>query len=197
MAQLSHQKFVVDNVGEYQPKRKNNWYMQITPPGSTTIQAVEIKSAGLPGGEFSEIEIKYMNSKYYFPGIWTWDTIEVTLRDFVGSRYSTTEKLYNWFLNNYDPQTGGQNMGTQIKTPISIKLLSPRGELIETWTLNGAWLKAAKWGDVSYEEDGPRELTVTIRYDYATLQSETVPTAFNTNLDATETSDSTSTSIGG
>jgi len=43
--------------------------MEITPPGSNTIEAVEIKSTGLPGGEFSEIEIKYMNSKYYFPGV--------------------------------------------------------------------------------------------------------------------------------
>lgn len=187
MAQLSHQQFVTDSNGAYQPKRKNNWYMELTPPGTNTIEAVEIKSAGLPGGEFSEIEIKYMNSKYFFPGIWTWDTIEVTLRDFVGSNHSTTEKLYNWFLNNYNPINGSQNMGNQIKSEISINLLSPRGEVIETWTLKGAWLKGAKWGDVSYDEDGPRELTVTIRYDYATLRpTAKVPTNFNKDLSSVE-----------
>jgi hypothetical protein len=190
MAKLHHTPFASDQIGQWQPKRKNQWYVELQPPAGNALESIMVKSAGLPGGSFTEIAIDYMNSKYYFPGKWEWETIQMTLRDFVGN--SATQKLYDWFLHIYNPETGGQNMGGEIKRNVSIKLLDPRGNLVETWTLVGAWPSAMNWGEggLAYDDDGERELSVTFRFDYAVLASEDSPnTGFNINLDEDETNE--------
>ncbi len=136
MAKLAHTAFTNDQTGEWQPKRKNQWYVELQPLGSNSIESMAVKATGLPGGSFTEVTIDYLNSKYYFPGKWEWETVQMTLRDFVG--HSTTQKLYDWFMGIYNPQTGGQNMGDRVKRNVAIKLLDPRGNLVETWTLVGA-----------------------------------------------------------
>ena len=93
MAKLAHIEFAKNLDGRWQPKRKNNWYVQLETPGQKTINTVAIKSTGLPGGSFTEVTIDYMNSKYYFPGKWEWNTIQMTMRDFVGE--STAQAIYD------------------------------------------------------------------------------------------------------
>ncbi len=39
----------------------------------------------------------------------------------------------------------------------------------ESWTLHNAWLKNVDFGDLSYEDEGMSEITMTIRYDWAVL----------------------------
>ena len=41
--------------------------------------------------------------------------------------------------------------------------------LSEQWTLHNAWLKNVDFGDLSYEDEGMAEITMTIRYDWAVL----------------------------
>ena len=41
--------------------------------------------------------------------------------------------------------------------------------LSEQWTLHNAWLKNVDFGDLSYEDEGMSEITMTVRYDWATL----------------------------
>lgn len=166
MAKLAWTHFNLTTNGTYEPKRKNNWYATIQTANGELLETIQIKSTGLPGGSFSEVEMKYMNSKYYFPGIWTWDTVEMTLRDFIGK--NTTQSIYEWFLYTYNPKKGGLNYGVNVKKTINIYLLDTNGIKTDEWTLHGAWLQAAKWGEATYDDEQPREITVTIRYDYAT-----------------------------
>jgi len=186
MARLTNISISNDSTGIYQPKRKNQWYVEIAPPNSTNFTTFAIKSTGLPGGTFNEVVIDYMNSKFYFPGKWEWETISMTLRDFIGE--NSSQKLYDWFTSQFSPEKGGQAMGGEVKSNIIISLLDPRGSVIERWTLMGAFLKEAKWGDLDYSDDGERELTITIRYDYATLQSDVnAPNNYNINLEEDDT----------
>lgn len=163
---LAWTDFSTEGNTRYEPKRKNNWYVSFSNiPGGGTIETVQVKSTGLPGGSFSEIEMKYMNSKYFFPGIWTWDTIEMTLRDFVGR--NTTQTIYNWFKHAYNPENGGLNYTSNVKKTITIHVLDTNGNELDKWHLVGAWLQSAKWGEATYDDEQPRELSITIRYDYA------------------------------
>jgi hypothetical protein len=164
MPNLNWDNFLCREDGVYQPKRKDQWYVEFAGPEG--IQKAALKSTGLPGGSFNNIEVDFINLKYNFPGKWTWDTVEMTLRDFVGQ--NTTALIYNWWRSSvFNPQTGKQAYGNILKTDITIILLSPAGEEIEKWTLVAAYPEAVKYGDVDYSDDGERELNVTWRYDRA------------------------------
>ena len=39
----------------------------------------------------------------------------------------------------------------------------------EKWKLHNAWLKNVDFGDLSYEDEGMSEISLTLRYDWATL----------------------------
>jgi hypothetical protein len=180
MAKLAHIEFAKNLDGRWQPKRKNNWYVQLETPGQKTINTVAIKSTGLPGGSFTEVTIDYMNSKYYFPGKWEWNTIQMTMRDFVGE--STAQAIYDWHRHIFNPETGAQNMGGDVKRSISLNMTDPRGNVIETWELVGAWPQAVEWGDVAYDDDGEREITVTWRYDFPSLLTRPMTTEIGWDL---------------
>ena len=46
----------------------------------------------------------------------------------------------------------------------------PVGDKVEEWTLKGAMIQAANFGDMSWESNEPNDITLTLRYDYAILQ---------------------------
>ena len=50
-------------------------------------------------------------------------------------------------------------------------MLGPVGDKVEEWTLKGAMIQKADFGDLSWsEENTSTEITLTLRYDYAILQ---------------------------
>jgi hypothetical protein len=170
MPELKWDSFIVD--GNYQPKRKNQWYIQFDT--GLAIETAMLKSSGLPSGSFGVIEVDYINQKHYFPGKWSWDEIEMSLRDFVG--HSTAQVIYNWWRSNmYNPETGVQAYGNIVKKSVDIFLMAPDGNVIETWTLMGAFPIKVDWGDdLDYKEEGERTLNITWRYDRAELIPSTV-----------------------
>jgi len=167
MPNLVWDDFMSGTDGIYQPKRKNNWYVEFA--GIDGIKTAMLKSSGLPSGSFNVIEVDYVNLKYYFPGKWSWDEIEMSLRDFVGD--STAQVIYDWWKSNMlNPETGKQGYGNLLKRSVDIYLMSPANEILEKWTLRGAFPFKVDWGDdLDYKEDGERTLNVTWRYDRAEL----------------------------
>jgi len=150
------------------PKRKNLWYVEF--PVEHEIKKFALKTTGLPGGEFAEITVDYINNKFYFPGKWTWNEVEMSFNDYFGSNVS--QELYKWFKASFNPSTGEQPMAEGLKKTISIITLGPDGEEIEKWHLKGAWPKKFEWGDgLDYSSDDPRTMTVSFRYDYAEFES--------------------------
>ena len=46
----------------------------------------------------------------------------------------------------------------------------PVGDIVEEWTLKGAFIQSANFGDLDYGTSDPVEIAVTLQYDYAILQ---------------------------
>ena len=44
------------------------------------------------------------------------------------------------------------------------------GDKVEEWTLKGAMIQSANFGDLDWSVSEPAEITLTLRYDYAILQ---------------------------
>ena len=44
------------------------------------------------------------------------------------------------------------------------------GDKVEEWTLKGAMIQSANFGDLDWAANEPNDITLTLRYDYAILQ---------------------------
>ena len=53
-----------------------------------------------------------------------------------------------------------------------LELYDAEGTVKETWTLNNAFIKAAKYGDMDYANDDLRQISLTIKYDWARLETK-------------------------
>jgi hypothetical protein len=49
-------------------------------------------------------------------------------------------------------------------------MLGPVGDKIEQWTLKGAFIQAANFGDLSFDSNEPAQIELTLSYDYAILE---------------------------
>jgi hypothetical protein len=51
-----------------------------------------------------------------------------------------------------------------------LNVLGPVGDIVEEWTMKGAWIQTATFNDLDWATNDPVEVTLTLRYDYAILQ---------------------------
>ena len=54
---------------------------------------------------------------------------------------------------------------------VKIDQIDSEGNSVETWTLNNAWIKDIAFGDLDYTQEALTEITMTVRYDWATFDS--------------------------
>ena len=56
------------------------------------------------------------------------------------------------------------------KKDITFQVLGPVGDVVEEWSLKGAFIADANFGDLDFAASDPIEISLTLRYDYAILQ---------------------------
>ena len=123
-----------------------------------------------------------MDNKYYFPGRLTWNEVSLTLVDPISiDAVQLTNSLIegaNYQVPSNIPASEG-DFSTMSKVAatgelgqVIITILDASGKNIEQWTLNNAFLKSAKYGDLDYSNDDLRSIDLSIRYDWATCDSQ-------------------------
>jgi len=162
-----------------EPKRSNRFVLI-----SNNIGSWVIKAAGKPSYEVGESEHKYLNHTFYFPGILAWQELEVTLVDPIGEEDSTKKVMEMLFNAGYDIPTADGEAGRGLISKVSatsalgnitIQELGIDGAVVNQWSLGNAWVKSAKFGELTYSEDGLTEVTLSIRYDWAKLGDAAAP----------------------
>ena len=147
----------------FEPKLKNRFVMIID-----GIPAYLIKTAARPQITFEEVELNHMNVKRFVKGKGTWDTIEITLYDPVVP--SAAQAVMEWIRLSHESVTGRDGYSDFYKKDVSFQVLGPVGDVVEEWTLKGAFIQTANFGDLSFDDIAPVEIQLTVRYDYAILQ---------------------------
>ena len=148
----------------FEPKLKNRYVMSID-----GIPAYLIKTANRPSITFEEVELNHMNVKRFVKGKGTWDTLEVTLYDPIVP--SGAQAVMEWVRLHKESVTGRDGYSDFYKKDITFNVLGPVGDKVEEWTLKGAMIQKADFGDLDWkEENTATEITLTLRYDYAILQ---------------------------
>ena len=147
----------------FEPKLKHRYIMQID-----GIPAYLIKTANRPSITFEEVELNHMNVKRFVKGKGTWEPIEITLYDPVVP--SAAQAVMEWIRLSHESVTGRDGYSDFYKKDVNFQVLGPVGDIVEEWSLKGAWIQAANFGELSFENVAPVEIVCTIRYDYAILQ---------------------------
>ena len=154
------------------PMRNYRWQIQMDGfTGNTVVWWA--KTSSVPSWDMSEVEHNYFDNKYYFPGRVTWQDLEVALVDPVSP---SAVQLTHEILKNSNyviPSSGGAKKTVSKAAAVGglkqvvLTLLDTNGTTREQWTLQNAFIKAAKFGDLDYSNDDLRQITLTIKYDWA------------------------------
>ena len=147
----------------FEPKLQNRFILTIDGVPSYTI-----KASGRPQIQFEEVELRHMNVSRYVAGKGTWQPLDITLYDPIVP--SSAQAVMEWIRLSHESVTGRDGYADFYKKNIKVNTLGPVGDKIEEWSPKGAWIQAANFGELSFENVAPVEITATIRYDYAILQ---------------------------
>ena len=147
----------------FEPKVKNRFIMYIE-----GVPAYLIRAAARPQLSFEEIVLDHINVKRYVKGKGAWDELEITLYDPIVP--SGAQAVMEWVRLHKESVTGRDGYSDFYKKDITINVLGPVGDKVEEWTLKGAMIQSANFGDMDWSVSEPAEITLTLRYDYAILQ---------------------------
>ena len=148
---------------KFEPKRKNRWVLMIE-----GIDAYICKTASRPTVSTEEQEIPFINSRRYVAGKTTFGTISVTLHDPIAP--SGAQQVMEWVRTCYESVSGRAGYADFYKRDIQLKLLDPIGTVVELWDIKGAFATEVGFGDLSYEDGAPLEISMTLRFDNCVLQ---------------------------
>ena len=146
----------------FEPKTQNRFIMYIE-----GVPAYLIKAANRPSITFEEIGLDHINVKRYVKGKGDWQQLEVTLYDPIVP--SGAQAVMEWVRLHKESVTGRDGYSDFYKKDITFNVLGPVGDKVEEWTLKGAMIQSANFGDMDWSVSEPAEITLTLRYDYAVL----------------------------
>ena len=140
------------------------------------------KTVSTPSYDVAEVEHNFLDNKFYFPGRVSWSDVSMSLVDPVSP--DAVEKTNEYVIGanvtngpNYkikdeaaatsNPTTISKAKAVEALGAVTITIMNAEGDEIEVWTLQNAFIKAAKYGDLDYSSDDLRTIELTLRYDWA------------------------------
>ena len=147
----------------YEPKMANRFIMYIE-----GIPAYLVKAASRPSIDQGEVILDHINVERKLKGKSRWQDITVTLYDPVVP--SGAQAVMEWVRLHHESVTGRDGYSDFYKKDVNFQVLGPVGDVVEEWTLKGAFIQDAQFGDLDFGSSDPVEITLTLRYDYAILQ---------------------------
>jgi hypothetical protein len=169
------------------PKRKFRFKVEFQGINSSQGGALlwYAKTVSKPSFQISSTEHKYLNHTFYYPGSVTWQEVGLTLVDPVDPDMTAT--LSDIVVaGGYSPPTDATDLVSMSKAKatsalgtVIITQLDSDGAALETWTLWNSFITELKFGDLEYGADELTELSVTLKYDWARVETAGKSVAVN------------------
>ena len=147
----------------FEPKLGNRFIMEIN-----GIESYIIKTANRPTFTSEVVELDHINVKRKIKGKSTWDDVTITLYDPIVP--SGAQQVMEWIRTSHESLTGRDGYSAFYKKDITFFLLGPVGDKIEQWTLKGAFITSANFGELDWASNDPLSIELTLSYDYAILE---------------------------
>ena len=140
------------------------------------------KKASKPEVSITETSHKYINHTFYYPGRVEWSTVDITFVDPVSPDASNNLTAlieasgYVVPKDFTDTVTMSKAAANAMLGKVKIRQLGSatggtQPNSLETWTLNNAFITKVNFGELDYESDELTNITVTLRYDWAELET--------------------------
>ena len=160
---LNYTQMIADT---FEPKMKNRYYMEMTSVG---IPAYMVKAANRPEIQFETVKIDHINVYRKLKGKGEWQDLQITLYDPVVP--SAAQLVMEWVRLSHESITGRDGYAEFYKKDISFYMLGPVGDKVEQWTLKGAFITKAAFGELDFSNTNePVTIDLTLTYDYAILE---------------------------
>jgi hypothetical protein len=157
-----------------EPLRKNRWTMVFGDSNNTglNLYTYTLKKADRPSYKTTDIQHKFGNYTFNYPGRVEWNTINIT--------FASIPLLDNALLQLF--RTAGIELPyeqtpalkgvskSKFKTAIGktvLQQLDAEGKVIEDWELINPFFTNVKFGDLSYESEEIVDIECTMRFDTA------------------------------
>jgi hypothetical protein len=147
----------------FEPKLGNRFIMEIN-----GIESYIIKTANRPTFTSEVVELDHINVKRKIKGKSTWDDVTITLYDPIVP--SGAQQVMEWIRSSHEALTGRDGYNTFYKKDITFYILGPVGDKVEQWTLKGAFISSANFGELDWASNDPVSIELTLAYDYAILE---------------------------
>ena len=161
------------------PKRKFRFTVEFQGVAAAIGGAVlwYAKTVGKPSFQIAASEHKYLNHTFYYPGSVTWQDVQLTLVDPVDPDMTAT--LTDIIVQSgYSPPSDTNSLSTMSKAKaagalgtVIITQIDSDGKPLETWTLWNSFITEVKYGDLEYGGDDLTEMSVTLKYDWARVET--------------------------
>jgi len=134
------------------------------------------KSIDKPSFNITNNEYQLINHKFKYPGIVTWNSIQITLADIAVDGPNANDSLEGelFKLGYSRPGEGAMkglekfsSRGPTAVSSLQIQHLDANGNAVDTWTLKGAFITSVSYSKLDYSSDEITEVTLEIVYDYA------------------------------
>ena len=169
------------NQASIEPKRQFRWLLYIA-----GMPQFIVKNVKKPSFSVGETMHEFLNYKFYYPGRVDWSTIDVTIVDPVqpdstaslvkileAAGYVLPDKFTS---QANEPRTISKKafvdaMGGQIQlVQFGANTGDQQENVLEKWTINNPFLTNVDFGSLDYGSDELVDISMTIRYDWATLE---------------------------
>lgn len=167
------------------PKRKFRFTVEFQGVAAAIGGAVlwYAKTVSKPSFSIAAAEHKYLNHTFYYPGSVTWQDVALTLVDPVDPDMTAT--LSDIVVQSgYSPPADTNSLSTMSKAKaagalgtVIITQIDADGKPLETWTLWNSFMTEVKYGDLEYGGDDLSELSVTLKYDWARVETAGISVA--------------------
>lgn len=131
----------------------------------------QVASISRPNVNFNPFVIEAYNSKVNLVGKPSWEPVSVVLRDDAGGNVSKLvgEQIQKQF--DFMEQASASS-GIDYKFLLKFEMLdggngANQPNVLETWELYGAFVNQVAYGEMSYTENSPADITLTVTYDNA------------------------------
>jgi len=147
----------------YEPKVAMRFIMYVD-----GIPSFIIKATDRPSIDQGEIVLDHINVERKLKGKSRWQDITMTLYDPIVP--SGAQAVMEWVRLHHESVTGRDGYSDFYKKDLTLNSLGPIGDKVEEWTIKGAFIKSATFGNMDWSTEDAVNIELTIGMDYAILQ---------------------------
>jgi hypothetical protein len=137
------------------------------PGNAAEILKLNVVKAPVPHFELGVLEYKRGNETVKFAGTPTFSTGSITVDDVVG--LDTKSILMAWQALAYNVKTRKGGRMKDYKIDCQLVEYTQDFTIVRTWDIFGCWIQSLSEGEFDKENDGKRQITANIQYDYAVM----------------------------